>query len=488
MQQTDPARSKSFVPPAFISAQPTLDKRRIAVLPLQNISPDPKDEYLADGMTEELISTMSRIGGLKVIARTSVMRYKGGGKGIDEIARELMVGSILEGSVRKAGEKLRITVQLIDSMSSDHIWSESYDRELKDVFEIQADISKTVAEALKVQLKVGEKERIEKEPTKSTEAHTMCLKGIYYNMDAVTEAETRKAIKCLERAVELDPSYALAYASLSDAYSYLAWGGFLSLAEVLPRAEKAATKALELDPDLAEAHNSLAYTLYLKLDWRGCEDEVRKALELNPNSAYGHVIYAMLLSATGRLDEAGVEAKRALELDPISRPANWVMYRVFYFNRQYDRSIEHLKKMREFDPDFSGIASGLGFCYLQKALYDEAIAEFQKTVDPSKGKADLAFSELACAYAKSGRREEAVRILNDYEEISKNQFIPAYAMVRIHLALGQKDEAIERLEKAYDEREYSSLDGDSLKVNPIYDDLQSDPRFIALLKKVGLEK
>ncbi len=458
------------------------------MLPLQNISPDPKDEYFADGMTEELISTMSKIGGLKVIARTSVMGYKGGEKKIDEIARELKVGSILEGSVRKAGDKLRITVQLIDSVTSDHVWSESYDREMKDVFAIQSDISQVVAETLRVQLLPSEKEVIRQEPTKNTEAHEMCLKGIYYNMNAVfSEADFRKAIKYFERAIELDPSYALAYAWLSDSYSSLPAMGYGPVDETLPKAEEAATKALGIDPNLAEAYTSLAFIKVYKLDWSGALAADRKAIELNPSFLVGHGYYSIILRMMGRLDEALIEARKALELDPLGRFANLiVMANVLYCRREYDKAIEHLQKMREFDPDYTAIAGLLGDCYLQESQFDKAIAEYQKTLDPSKGKADLSLSDLACAYAKSGRREEAVRILNDYKELSKNQYIPAYSMVQIYLALGENDEALRLLEKTYDERDYPRLLG--LKVNPVYDTVRSDPRFIALLKKVGLEK
>lgn len=462
------------------------DRLRIAVLPFANISPDPNDEYFADGMTEELISTMSKISGLSVIARTSVMGYKDEKKKIDEIVKELKVGTILEGSVRKANGNLRITVQLIDSKSSDHLWAESYDRELKDIFKVQSDISETVANTLKVKLLAEEKVRIEKEPTKSTEAYTMWLKGVYYNLNASSEDDLRKSLKYFERAIELDSSFALGYSWLSDCYTTLAQAGYLSPDEAIPKAESAVRKALELDPDLPDAHRVLGFLLIMgkELDWVGAERETKKALELNPNIAAGHEAHAWILAFMGRFDEALVEAKKALELDPLSTLANQTMTLVLYLSREYERAIEQLNKMREFDPESRSIALRLGLCYLEKSQFDEAIEEFRRRLEPSKGKADLSLSYLAIAYARSGRIDEARKILSDFKEVSKTQFIPALAIAQIHAGLGEKDEAIQLLEKAYDKRDYSSLQ--ELKVSPIWDGFRSDLRFIALLTRIGL--
>ncbi len=463
-------------------ASTQFDRLRIAILPLSNISPDPSDEYFADGMTEELIATMSKISGLSVIARTSVMRYKKQGeRGISEIAKELGVGTILEGSVRKAGDKLRITVQLIDSMKGDHLWSESYNRELKDVFEIQSDISQTVADALRVKLLVAEREQIEREPTQSSEAHANCLKGMYYS---INQSDPQTAIEYFDRAIKLDPSYAVAYAWLSDSYSRLVGFGLSSLDEALPKADEAAKKALELDPSLAEAHSALGHIKWISRDRVGSEEELKRSIALNPRVAEAHEAYSIILRCMARFDESLLEATKALDLNPLSRTANrQAMGWLLYDKRDYDKAIEHARKVLSFDPDFTQMHGLIGWCYIQKSMLDEAVSEFQMCVNPSKGKADLYLGDLACAYAKSGRREEALKILNDYLELSKKQFIPAEVFIQIYLALGKKEEALDLLEKAYDDRDFASLD--AIKVDPAYDDIRANVRFIGLLKKLG---
>ncbi len=464
-----------------VEGQPMkLDRRRVAILPFSNISPDPNDMYIADGMTEELISTMSKISGLSVLARTSVMRYKGGERNIEEIAKELKAGTVLEGSVRKAGDKVRVTVQVIDSESSVHLWSESYDREMKDVFAIQADISQTVASALKVKLLVEEKARIQAEPTRSTEAHALFLKGIYYSMNEYTsESGSMNSIRCFERALELDPNYALAHAWLSDSYSGLAAWGFWPLEKARPLAEKAASKALELDPRLAEAHRSIAFLKYLERDWKASETEMNKAIDLNPNDAWNHAYRAAILSDLGRIEEAVVDAKAALELAPLDRFANQVMGNLLYQQRKYEDAIDLIKRARELDPGFALFSRLLGLCYLQLSRYDEAIEQLRAGIEPSQPWRGQ--SILAVAFARSGRVEEATKILDDLEVARRSNGVPAYAIAQIQLALGRRDEAIGVLKEAYEHREYESLD--EMRVSQLFDDLRSDPRFVAITQK-----
>jgi adenylate cyclase len=457
------------------------DKHRIAVLPFANFSPETGDQYLADGITEELISTMSKISGLKVIARTSVMAFKDKQKGIDEIASELKVGTILEGSVRKSGDRLRITVQLIDSGSSDHLWSESYDREMKDVFAIQSDISQTIAHALKVRLLSFEKGRIETEPTKNIEAHAMCLRGIYYNINQI---DFRKAIEYFQKAIDLDPGYALSYAWLSDSYGRIGGFGLAPAEELLLKIKEAAEKALRLDPNLAEAHASLAWDKYFRHDWGGMERELRRALELNPRVAEAREYLSALLDWTGKFDEAYTEARKALEINPLSRFATLQAMGLLLFNmREYDKAIEHLNKVLKFDPDFKQIHNLIGWCYFQKSMFQKAIEEFQKNLEPSKGKNDVNLIDIACAYAKLRRREECLEILKHFEELSKKQFVPAAYLARVNLALGDKEKVLYLLENAYQKGEYNTW----INVNPIYDEVRPDPRFKALVKKMGLE-
>jgi TolB-like protein/Flp pilus assembly protein TadD len=464
-------------------------KNRIAVLPFVSFSPSPRDEYFADGLTEELISTMSRISGLKVIARTSVMGYKGDRrKKIDEIARELGVGTILEGSVRKDENRIRVTAQLIDAGSSVHLWADSYDRGLKDVFAIQRDISQTVANALQVRLLAHEKARLAKEPTKNAEAYSLCLRGIYHNINASSENDLRKALMYFERAIKLDSEFALAYSWLSDCYATLAQAGHMPAAVALPKAEDAVRKALELDPNLADAHRVLLLILIMRRepDWKGAEREITKALELNPSVPAGHESYAMLLAYMGRLDESLAEARGALELDPLSSFANQTLASVLYLRKDYDAAIAQLLKARDLDPTSRGTIINLGMNYLHKGAYDQAIDHLKRALQPSMGTADISRFYLACAYARAGRAAAAEKILKEMTEASrsKSRFIPAIAIAQIHAALGRKDEAVQILEKAYEDGDYGSLL--DLKVSPEWDEVRSDPRFTLLVEKLGL--
>lgn len=461
-----------------------LDKYRIAVLPFASISPDPKDEYFADGITEELISTLSKIDDLSVIARTSVMPYKGTTKSIAEIGQELRVGTILEGSVRKAENKLRITVQLIDVQSQAHLWSQEYDREFKEVFVIQSNIAQRVAEALKVQLMVGEKRQIERQATENVEAYTWYLRGRYFQGKR-TEEGLKTSIEYFERAIEKDPFYALAYSGLADSYNLLAIYGYLSPKEAYPKVKMAAGMALEMDDSLAEAHTSLAFTKHrFDWDWLGAEREFKRAIRSNPSYASAHHWYSLLLSQMGRTEESFAAIKRAQELDPLSLVINTDLGTYFYYTRQYDQAIAYYQKTLEMSPDFARVYLDLGTTYEQKGMYKEAIATFQKGVMLSGGNS-LMMASLGHAYAVSGRREEARKILHELQHQTNQEYIVPYAVALIYIGLNEKDQAFQWLEKAYEERSGWLV---FLKVNPLLDPLQSDPRFGELLKKIGLEK
>ncbi|MCI0697473.1 protein kinase [candidate division KSB1 bacterium] len=396
------------------------DKYRIAVLPLANISPDPQDEYFVDGMTEELISTLLRIDGLRVIARTSVMRYKvGGNKDVAEIGRELKVGTVLEGSVRKSANKLRITAQLIDVQTQEHLWSRNYDRVLQDVFAIQSDIAQQVAEALKVRLLTGEKGEIEKKATENLEAYTLYLKGRYF-WNKRTEADINKAILHFEQAIKIDSTYALAYSGLADSYSLLANRGSLSSKEACPRAKAAAIKAVEIDDTLAEAHTSLGFVrMAYDWDWLVAEKEFKRAIDLNPSYAIAHQMYARYLSGMGRHDEAIAEIKRAEELDPLSLPISAGVGQTFLKARRYDQAIEQLRKTQEMDPNFAQAHYFLGGAYLNKEMNEQAIAELQKAITLSADSLSVG-AALVQAYAKLGKRNEAQKRLDEVIELSKN--------------------------------------------------------------------
>jgi TolB-like protein/Tfp pilus assembly protein PilF len=476
--------STQIVPPATTGIAPrVLDRHRVAVLPLQNISPDPKDEYFADGMTEELISTMSKISGLSVIARTSVMRYKSGGKSIGEVARELMVGTILEGSVRKAGEKLRITVQLIDSSNEEHLWAQNYDRKLEDVFAIQTEVAQNVADSLKMQLLDKEKEKIEKKPTENIVAYTSYLKGRYY-WNKRNRESLEKAIKNFEEAIKRDPNFALAYSGLSDCYSVLIDQGHLSLSEGLVRTKETAMKALELDNSLAEAHTSLAGLLDNEWDWARAEEEFVKALKANPNYATAHHWYSIHLLYLGRLDEAIKELKTAEELDPLSPQIRAHGAWVYLDARQFNTALTKCDEALELDPNFVPGYANRSWVYLAKSMFNEAVADLERVL-PFFQQPSARRAIIGAIYAIAGRTEEAKKILRECEETAKHERAEDMnygALALIHLKLGNKDRAFESLEKAFKTRTITPF---LCKLSPFYDELTSDPKFDELMKKSG---
>ncbi len=481
MQPTDRAQSKTFVPPAFPSTQPTLDKHRVAVLPLQNISQDPQDEFFADGMTEELISTISMVSELQVISRTSIMQYKGGGnKKIGEIGRELNAGTLLEGSVRRAGTRLRIAVQLIDVLEDKHLWAQKYDRELTDVFAIQSEIAERVAKELKVQLLPKEKRRVEKRPTENTEAFELYLKGRYY-WNERTKESLNKALGYFENAIEKDPGYARAYLGLAECYLILG-DIHLSGNEAYPKAKALAAKALELDDSVAEAHATLASVLSNEWDWAGSEREFRLAIELSPSYATAHQWYGGYLNCVGRHKEGLAEIRKAQELDPLSPLMKSNIASTYLFERRYDEAINQYKQVLETDPNFFPARWPLALTYAFKSMFEEAMAEIQKAKALSPG--DFSLNDVvAYVYAMSGRREDAMKVVDELLERSRNEYISPLLIALAYIGLGDKDRAFEWLEKAYEDRSGRLV---YLKVNPAYDALRSDPRYVTLLRKMGL--
>lgn len=480
-----PQMTQTEAPPAIKNAQ-TLNPLRIAILPFANISPDPSDEYFADGMTEELIATISKVSALKVIARTSVMRYKNNPeKTIDEIGQELRAGTVLEGSIRKSGSKLRITVQLINSETSEHFWSESYDRELKDVFAIQGEVSQTVADTLRAKLLPEEKKKISKEPTSSQDAFVMYLRGQYIFQTAWNEAGIKEAMSYYERAVELDPSYAGAISRIAECLAVLGNAGWLPPLESFPRAEELVKRALDIDPKLPDVYNCLSYIKFNNYDWQGAIAEVRKALELSPNFSAAHAQYAGYLWVIGKFEESIEEAKKALELDPFSGEAHFVMLQALYFSKKYHDCKEWAQRLLAIEPSSESMArSFLGQISLQEFRYDEAIAEFQKIVAVN-GNADYNLLFIAQAYFRSGRKEEAEEVLNDYKEAAaKKEYVPAAYTALMYLVSGENEKALDWLEKAADERSLFGIQ--ALKVSPVYDSLRGYPRFIGLLERIGL--
>ena len=462
-----------------------LDRKRIAVLPFANISPNPSDEYFSDGMTEELIATLSRIKSLGVIARTSIIRYKGLTKPVVEIGRELNVGTVLEGSVRVAGKKLRITAQLIDAGTEEHIWSETYDRDLEDALTIQSEIAKRIARALRVRVLQSETLRLEKKATGIPEAYSLYLKG-RHSLNTRTEKGLKDAIQKFESSIKRDPKFALAYTGLADAYSILASYSleYVPPKEGFPKAKTAAEKALSLDDHLAEAHASLGLVkFYYEWDWNGAEAEFKKALELNPGYAQAHQYYADFVKSFGRFDEALGEMKKALTLDPLSYSINTGIGHVLYLSRQYDLAIDQYRKVVESDPSFVPARLWFGRPYLQKGMFKEAIEQVEEAVKLSH-ETTVSLATLAQAFAAAGRIADAKKLLDKLLTRGTEQYVPSYWIALVYTSMGNKDEAMKYLERAFLERSSWLV---WANVEPRFDSLRSDARFASLLARIGFK-
>jgi TolB-like protein/Tfp pilus assembly protein PilF len=454
-----------------------LSSRRIAVLPFANMSAEPADEYFADGMTEELITSLSGLRELTVIARTSVMKYKASSKGASEIAKELKAGTLIEGSVRKAGSRVRITVQLIDSQTEGHIWSQNYDKQFDDIFAIQSEIAERVAKELKIQLFEPEAQRLEKKPTASPEAYTLYLKGRYYWSER-TQDGLKKALEYFQKAIDLDPAYARAYSGLADTYSIMAFQSILPGKEAMGKAKRLAERALELDDTLAEAHTSLGYVHDHFFDWSNSEREYTKAIELSPSYATAHFWYSILLMWTGRHDKAIESARQAEELDPLSPAISTALGQAILYARRYDDAIAHLEKKVRTDPDSMPAHFILGIAYFYKGLYERAAEEERKALAISTMQHRVQ-TLLGMALVKMGKEAEAREILASLQKSGAQSTLLAI----LHTELGEKERAIELLEKAYREREPGL---GWISVVPSYDALRSDPRFGAILRGMNL--
>ncbi|MDV3278365.1 MAG: tetratricopeptide repeat protein [Nitrososphaerales archaeon] len=462
---------------------------RLAILPLANMSPDPADEYFADGMTEELISKLSQMGDLRVIARTSVMRYKGTAKPIREIGRELGVQTIIEGSVRKSGNNLRIAVQLVDTASEEHLWAETYDKEMADIFKVQGDVASNVASALRVAVAAPAPEG----RTEETEAFTRYLKGRYFWNRGTIDAFA-KALEQFERSIEKDPTYAQAYAGLADTHLLLGRNGYVSPKEAYPRALQFATKAITLDSKLAEPHVALA-AIHQEFEWKWdeVEKEFKQAIRLNPSYATAHGWYALFLGHVGRFEEAISEVQRAQELDPLSPRIHCNASEEYLFARQYDKAIEAAERALELDSNYGGAHGYRAFALVEKGMYGDAIKEFQEADRLAGGRATS--GRLGHVYGLSGRTAEARKILGEllagtFQASRKSSILPlppppsaAFDIGLIYLGLGDEEKAIDWLNKASDERTPEII---HVKCEPIYDSVRDDPKFRALVTKVGL--
>jgi TolB-like protein/Flp pilus assembly protein TadD len=458
-------------------------KPSIVVLPFEDLSPQKDQGYFCDGLADELINRLTKIESLKVPARTSAFSFKGKELDIQEIGKQLNVEMVLEGSLRKAGNKLRITVQLVNVSDGYPLGSEKYERDEADIFALQDEISLAIVENLKVKLLGEEKAKIVKRYTENLEAYNLYLQGRYF-WNKRTEDGFQKAIEYFKQAIEKDQLYALSYAGLADCYDVLGWYSHLSPNEAFPRARETAMKALEIDDTLAEAHASLAaFYLWHDWNWEAAEREFKRAINLNPGYATAHHWYADCLTVVDRSNEAIAEMKRAQELDPLSLIINTDVAKEFLYARKYDQAIQQCRKTLELDPNFYRVYKYLGLAYAKKAMFEEAITVFQKAKDLSAGHPAI-LGSLGYAYALSGRKRDAQKMLNELEKKSTQQYISSIYFSTIYIGLGEKDRAFEWLEKAYNERSVWLI---YINRSPIYDSIRSDPRYTDLLKKMDLE-
>ena len=473
---------KIEVPSAHAAPAPRSERPRIAVLPLANLSAREEDEYFADGVTEELIQTISKIGGLRVIGRTSIMRYKNVDKLPTDIARELGVSAIVEGSIRKEGSRIRVTMRLLDAANAETLWSQEYDRRARDVFDLQTDVSQRVADALEVEILGAEHGALARGHIGDVEAHTNYLEGRYF-LNRRTEESLHKALGSFQKSLIKHPKLAASYAGLADAYSTLAWLEFVRPVEAFPKARAAAMKACELDPTLAEAHTSLGFVRFLyDRAWVETEREFRRAIELNQNYPTAHQFYSDFLKAMGRLDEALYEIQRAMELDPLSLGINTALGHVFYLSRQYDRAIEQYRKALELDPNFVQAHLWFGRPYLEKKMFDEAIREVQIAVRLSN-ESTMSLAVLGHTYASAGLDREARDILVKLRKRGRRTYVPSYWIALIYMGLEDPKRAFDWLDRANRERSAWLA---WIKVEPRFDILRSDPRFPGLLRKLRL--
>jgi len=470
-----------FVSPIGTSS---VDRASIAVLPFKNFNDGRQDDYFSDGITEDVIAHLSRIGKLKVISRNSVMPYKNSKKSVRDIGRELNVAALLDGSVRREGSQIRIVAQLINAYNAENIWAQTYDRELTQIFAIQSDVAQKIATALETQISPDEKERLEKRGTESLEAYDSYLKGRYHWNKRIPD-ELQKGIGYFDQTLDKDSSYALAYAGLADSYTLLGNFNVLAPNVAYPRAKAAATRALEIDNGLAEAHTSFAFaTMYYDWDWSSAEREFKRAIELNPSYATARSWYAFFLTVMGRFQQASDVREEAQGLDPLSVVVSADVGLALYFERKYDQAIEQYLKTLEMDPLFVAAYIPLGAAYVQKSMHKEALEVFSKASMYSGG-LPIPVAALGYAYAVSGRQEDAIMMLDLLRDRASQEYISPYWTSVIYTGLGDNDKAFEWLERAYEEKDGSMV---FVKVEPAFDRLRSDPRFESLVKKMKFEQ
>ena len=468
------------------SGSAELPAKSIAVLPFDTLSRDPENAYFADGIQEEILTRLAKIADLKVISRTSTQQYQSKPGNLSEIGKQLGVAHILEGSVQKAVDQVRVNVQLINATTDAHLWAETYDRKLTDIFSVETDIAKTIAETLRARLSGAEQSAIASRPTKDSEAHEFYLKGRYF-FGKRTFDDFKRAIDYFNQALAKDPNYAPAYAGIADSYVLLPEYSNESSAELFPKARAAAEKALAIDNDLAEAHVSLGLLHGADLNLNAAKREFERAIELNPNYATAHYFLGLeVLAPLGQLDQAVVELKRAVELDPFSVIMNTNFGLCYILARRYPEAIAQLRKATELDPNFGQTHVFLGHALEVSGDSAGAIREYEKAYEVEKAHGtsakDVGSPWLAYAYALQGEQEKALQLLGQLEDLERrNGGVFAFGLARVHLRLGQKEQAIDWLERSYLKKE---LPMSFIKVNPELDPLRGDARFEKLANQI----
>lgn len=470
------SRIRGFLHPAPVSAI-----RSVAVLPLSNLSRDPAQEYFADGMTEELITDLAQISALRVISRTSVMTYKGSTKSLPQIARELNVDAVVEGSVERVKDRVRITAQLIRAQTDQHMWAKGYEGDVSDILTLQENVARAIADEVQIKLTAEELRRLNKPHAVNAEAHENYLRGRYY-WNQRTNVGLQEAIGYLEKAVSQDPNYALAYSTLSDCYQLLPDLMGETARTNYPKARTAALKALELDPSLAEAHASMARLKEdYDWDWEGAEQDYQKAIELNPGLGAVHAWYANLLAETGRLSEAVVESRRALDLDPLSSFVNSNLASILYFAGDYPAALEQTFKTLEIDRGSARAHRNLGRIYLAQGSFDKAVAEYQKAVELSPGTPEY-LGELGYIFGKSGESYRAEEILRQLQRSFDRGEASSYQLALVYAGMGNRERTLKLLERALDERAPGIV---QLQVARWFDSFRSESRFQDILRRAG---
>jgi adenylate cyclase len=457
--------------------------KSIAVLPFENLSEEKANTYFADGIQEEILIRLSRIADLKVISRTSTQCFKSSPDNLPEIAKQLGVANILEGTVQKAADQVRVNVQLIDAENDSHVWAERYDRKLTDIFAVETDIAEKIADALQAKLNGAERRAISSYPTKNTEAHELYLKGRYH-WNKRSEEGLRRAVAFFKDALDKDPAFARAWAGLADCYTVLGCWGFDAPHDSYPKAKTAAKEAIALDENLAEAHGSLAVTHKdYEWDWASAEREYRCALELNPSYALGHYWYGEYLACVGKHAEAIEQLERARELDPLSPlVASTLGRHGYYFARQFDRAGEELRKVTRSDAEFWIGHNFLGWVYTMKGQWPEAVEEF--TIARQLDRCSETLVGLGYVFGLSGNSNEARKTLAELKRLRREHYVQPVSIALVHIGLGEKDDAFVWLDKAHEEHAQWLSE---IKVDPAFDPLRSDARFANLLKRIGLE-